>query len=158
RNLAQWCAANKVRLIHLSTDYVFGQEARSTPWLESDPTGPVSAYGASKLAGEHFVRSACSEHVIVRSCGLYRHRGARGTGNFVEHMLRLGLARPELKIRSAPRCTPTSTADLAVALVKLVESNATGTFHATNSGDCSWFEFATEIFRLANLQTRAIPI
>jgi dTDP-4-dehydrorhamnose reductase len=115
-------------------------------------------YGASKLAGEHFVRGICPRHAIVRTCGLYGANAARGKGNFVETMLRLGRERPELKIVADQRCTPTSTADLARALAQLVETDATGTYHATNSGDCSWYQFALEIFRLANLPVRAIPI
>lgn len=159
RNLAQWCARSNVVLMHISTDYVFGQDPeRRTPWFESDAAGPVSAYGASKLAGEQFVRSICPRHFVVRACGLYGKNAARGKGNFVETMLRLGRERPELKIVSDQRCTPTSTADLAIALAKLVRSDAFGLYHATNSGDCSWFEFASEIFRRAKLPVKTLPV
>lgn len=159
RNLAKWSAEHNVLLIHISTDYVFGLEtSRQTPLRETDPTGPVSVYGASKLAGETFVRAICPRHVVIRTCGLYGQRAARGKGNFVETMLRLGRERPELKIVSDQRCTPTATVDLANALVGLLETDAQGVYHATNSGECSWFEFALEIFRLANLPVRAIPI
>lgn len=159
RNLAQWCARSNVVLMHISTDYVFGLDPeRRTPWFESDAAGPVSAYGASKLAGEQFVRSICPRHFVVRTCGLYGKNAARGKGNFVETMLRLGRERPELKIVSDQRCTPTSTADLAIALAKLVRSDAFGLYHATNSGDCSWFEFALEIFRQAKLPVKTLPV
>lgn len=159
RNLARWCAAHDVNLMHVSTDYVFGIDASlGRPWLETDTTGPVSVYGASKLAGESFVRAICPKHVVVRTCGLYGQHAARGKGNFVETMLRLGKERPELKIVADQRCTPTATADLAIVLVKLLESDASGVYHATNSGDCSWFEFATEIFRLAKLPVNVIPV
>jgi len=159
RHLARWCAAHDVPLVHVSTDYVFGIDAsRSQPWLETDSTGPVSVYGSSKLAGETFVRAICPRHVVVRTCGLYGQHAARGKGNFVETMLRLGKERPELKIVADQRCTPTSTADLAIAIVQLIESDANGVYHATNSGDCSWFEFATEIFRLASLTVKVIPV
>jgi dTDP-4-dehydrorhamnose reductase len=159
RNLALWCAAHQAVLVHISTDYVFGLDrSPGRPRRETDPTGPVSAYGASKLAGEHFVQSLCSRHLVVRTCGLYGHRAARGKGNFVETMLRLGSERPELRIVADQRCTPTSTTDLAGALVRLVGSDANGVFHATNSGDCSWFQFASEIFRLADLPTKTIPV
>lgn len=158
RNLAKWCASQKVPLLHVSTDYVFGLEKSDRPWRESDPTGPASVYGASKLAGEIFVRSQCPQHLVVRTCGLYGHRAARGKGNFVETMLRLGRERPELKIVADQYCTPTSTADLAVALSRLIESDKWGVYHATNAGHCSWYEFACEIFRLANLPVKAIPI
>jgi dTDP-4-dehydrorhamnose reductase len=159
RNLAQWCAARDVVLMHVSTDYVFGLgDHAGRPWTEIDATIPVSSYGASKLAGETFVRAICPRHLIVRTCGLYGHRAARGKGNFVETMLRLGAERAELKIVGDQYCTPTSTADLAVALTDLIQSHEWGVYHATNSGGCSWHQFATEIFRLANLPTRAIPI
>jgi len=157
-HLANWCAAHEATLLHVSTDYVFGADVtRCTPLDETAPTGPVSVYGASKLAGELAVRSLCPRHFIVRTCGLYGQRAARGKGNFVETMLRLGRERPELRIVANQRCTPTSTVDLAAALASLIETNAFGTYHATNAGDCSWFEFASEIFRLANLAVKVTP-
>lgn len=158
RNLARWCAVHNAMLMHISTDYVFGLECAGRPSLETDRVVPVSAYGTSKLAGEYFVQSHCPRHAIVRTCGLYGHRAARGKGNFVETMLRLGRERPELRVVADQRCTPTSTADLAQALVSLIDAGATGLFHATNAGDCSWFEFASEIFRRTHLPAKAIPI
>lgn len=159
RNIAEWCARRGTVLMHLSTDYVFGSDvARSSPLTEHDPTGPISVYGRSKLVGEDAVRSLCSRHFIVRTCGLYGHRATRVKGNFVETMLRLGRERPELRIVADQRCTPTSTADLAQALVTLLEADAFGTYHATNSGDCSWYEFAREIFTLAQLNVTVTPI
>ena len=167
-NLATYCAARDLVLLHVSTDYVFGrtgpdsglgqQPKRTIPWRESDEPLPVSVYGESKLAGEIFVRSVCPQHFVVRTCGLYGRHAARGKGNFVEIMLRLGRERPELKIVSDQRCTPTSTVDLARALVSLIETDAFGLYHATNAGDCSWFEFACEIFRLTNCPVQAIPV
>jgi dTDP-4-dehydrorhamnose reductase len=150
------CAA--YNLVHVSTDYVFGLSERRSPWHETDAPGPVSTYGASKLAGEYFVRSLCPRHIVVRTCGLYGDKAARGKGNFVETMLRLGRERPELRIVDDQRCTPTSTVDLAQALARLMKTEASGIYHATNSGDCSWFQFASEIFRLANLPVKAIPV
>lgn len=158
QHLADYCAKFGIVLMHVSTDYVFGQDStRRVPLNETDPTGPVSVYGASKLAGELAVKSCCPQHFIVRTCGLYGQHAARGKGNFVETMLRLGRERPELRIVADQRCTPTSTADLAAALASLIETNAFGTYHATNAGDCSWFEFASEIFRLANLAVKVTP-
>ena len=155
---AQAATESGAWLVHFSTDYVFGHDAaRRMPLSETDPTGPVSVYGASKLAGELAVRSRCPQHFLVRTCGLYGQRAARGKGNFVETMLRLGRECPELKIVADQRCTPTSTADLAAALVSLIETDTFGTYHATNDGDCSWFEFAREIFRLTDLTVNVIP-
>ncbi|MDZ4688027.1 MAG: dTDP-4-dehydrorhamnose reductase [Planctomycetaceae bacterium] len=159
RNLATWCRDRDVPLLHVSTDYVFGAEAsRRTPHLETDTTGPVSVYGTSKLAGENAVRELCPRHWIVRTCGLYGRHAARGKGNFVETMLRLAEERPELRLVNDQRCTPTSTADLADALIALIESAPYGTYHATNSGDCTWYEFAQAIFAAAGLSPRVVPI
>lgn len=159
RHLAQWCGQHDVPLMHISTDYVFGlDDLRRTPWREDDPPGPVSVYGGSKLAGEWFVRSLCTRHWIVRTCGLYGQHAARGKGNFVETMLRLAREKPELRIVADQRCTPTSTTDLAAALTRLLHTPEYGVFHATNAGECSWYEFAKEIFRWAGLSVQVIPI
>ena len=159
RNLAQWCAARQVVLLHVSTDYVFGQDpSRATPLSETDLTGPVSVYGASKLSGEMFVRGICPQHFVVRTCGLYGNRAARGKGNFVETMLRLAGDRSEVRVVGDQYCTPTSTIDLALAISQLVQTEAFGVYHATSGGSCSWCEFAAEIFRLANLPVQAVPV
>lgn len=159
RALAAYCERHALPLIHVSTDYVFGLDAqRNVPYRESDLPGPQGVYAVTKLAGEEFVRSGCARHFIVRTCGLYGRRGKSGKRNFVETMLKLGQERSELRIVSDQRCTPTSTKDLAGALVGLLSTTAYGTYHATNAGDCSWAEFAEEIFRQANYAARVIPI
>uniref|UniRef100_A0A7C4LIK8 dTDP-4-dehydrorhamnose reductase n=1 Tax=Schlesneria paludicola TaxID=360056 RepID=A0A7C4LIK8_9PLAN len=159
RNVAQWCGRHDVPLLHLSTDYVFGLDGPDRgPLTESDPPGPISVYGGSKLAGEWFVRGLCPRHWVVRTCGLYGRHATRGKGNFVETMLRLGRERSELRIVNDQRCTPTFTADLAAALVALLDTRDYGVFHATNAGECSWYEFALEIFRLSGLTPRVVPI
>lgn len=159
RNLAVWCRDHGVPLMHISTDYVFGADAeRRTPYVEADAPGPVSVYGRSKLAGEDAVREVCPAHWIVRTCGLYGRQPTKGKGNFVETMLRLAKERPELRIVHDQRCTPTSTADLVDVLVAMINSAPFGTYHATNAGDCSWFEFAREIFRHAGLSPKLTPI
>lgn len=158
-NLASWCEDRDVPFLHVSTDYVFGADVtRTTPYCEWDPVGPVNDYGRSKRCGEDAVRSLCPRHWIVRTCGLYGRHAARGKGNFVETMLRLANERPELRIVNDQRCTPTSTADLAAALIALIESAPFGTYHATNSGDCTWYEFAQTIVHAAGLSPRVIPI
>ena len=159
RNLADFCERQRIPLVHVSTDYVFGFDtSRTMPYRESDFPGPLSVYAVTKLAGEEFVRAGCSRHFILRTCGLYGRRGQTGKRNFVETMLQLGRERPEIRVVADQRCTPTSTRDLADAIASLLSTKAYGTYHATNSGDCSWAEFAAEIFRLANLPTRVIPI
>lgn len=159
RNLARYCGTNGLTLLHVSTDYVFGLDATGNhPWTETDAPGPVSAYGTGKLTGEYFVRSLCPKHFVVRTCGLYGLRGARGKGNFVETMLRLGRERDELRIVNDQRCTPSATVDVARALAALVRTEAYGLYHATNSGDMTWYEFAREIFRQAGITVRTVPI
>jgi len=159
RNLAQGCEHQGIRLIHISTDYVFGVNGeRTEPYRETDCPGPVSTYGSSKLAGEHLVAANCSRHVIVRTCGLYGTAGVHGGGNFVETMLRLSRDRSELKVVCDQRCTPTSSADLATALVRLTESDATGIVHATSSGALTWYDLACEIMSQAGRDTAITPI
>jgi dTDP-4-dehydrorhamnose reductase len=157
-HLARECARRGIPLLHVSTDYVFGAEgARQRPYGEAEPTGPVSVYGASKAAGEQLVRLAAPRHFIVRTCGLYGRPPAGGKGNFVQTILRLAAEKPELRVVDDQRCTPTSSADLAAALLRLIETDQWGTYHATAAGECSWFEFAREIIRLRGLAIPVIP-
>ncbi|MFM9966403.1 MAG: dTDP-4-dehydrorhamnose reductase [Planctomycetaceae bacterium] len=162
RNLARVCEAQGWRLLHISTDYVFGgvPEPPARPWTESDVPQPNGGYAISKLAGEHFVQAECSRHFVVRTCGLYGLAALRGAGkgNFVETMLRLGRERRQLRVVDDQRCTPTATSDLADALVRLIATDAFGLYHATNSGSMTWCEFAREIFRLAKLEVEVVPI
>lgn len=159
RAIAACCERRQIPLVHVSTDYVFGlDQARTTPYRETDLPGPQGAYGVSKLAGESFVRAGCARHFILRTCGLYGRRGRSGKRNFVETMLKLGREKPELRIVSDQLCTPTATTDLAEMIVGLLRTEAYGTYHAVDSGSCTWAEFAAEIFRLAGLSPRIVPI
>lgn len=159
RNIASWCDAHQVPLMHISTDYVFGKDTlRTTPYVETDICGPVNVYGTSKSVGELVVANHCPQSWIVRTCGLYGRKATRSKGNFVDTMVRLGRERPELKVIHDQRCTPTSAGDLAAALISLLETQAYGLYHATNTDSCSWHEFALEIFRLRGLSPRVIPI
>ena len=158
RNLALACTELAVPLMHVSSDYVFGLESRDAPYGETDAPGPVSAYGLSKLAGEYFVRSIYPQHFVIRTCGLYGQADAVGKGNFVKTMLRVGLERGHVRVVNDQHCTPTSTVDLAAALVDLIETDAFGLYHVTNQGATTWYEFACEIFRLAKLQVKVDPI
>jgi dTDP-4-dehydrorhamnose reductase len=160
RHLAHACRDVGAKLVHVSTDYVFGLDAtRTTPYAETDAPGPVSVYGASKLTGEHFVLAADARNLVVRTCGLYGVWGAGGKGgNFVETMLRLASQGKPVRVVNDQRCTPSSTADVAGALAMLIEKGVSGLVHATNAGDCSWYEFAAEIFRLSNQSVSLTPI
>lgn len=156
RNLAQECAKRGICLVHVSSDYVFGLEDSQRAWIETDAPGPVSAYGTSKLSGEYFVRSLCTRHFVVRTCGLYGKaaRSGRGKGNFVETMLRLGAEREVLRIVDDQHCTPTSAKDLAAAIHDLVQTSAFGLYHATNREACTWARFAEEIFAYAGVKAK----
>ena len=127
-------------VLSISSDYVFaGDDPR--PRRESDPVGPVSAYGRSKLAGEEAVRAANPRHLIVRTAWLYGHGGR----NFVDTIRERALAGAPLAVVDDQRGSPTWTVDLATALLALMETSAAGTLHATSAGDCTWHEFACEI-------------
>ena len=146
--MAKAAKACGAKLVHISTDYVFsGQE--STPRKETDPTGPLSVYGQTKLAGEEAIRAVLEEHIILRTAWVY---GTYGTGNFVKTMLRLGSERSELSVVADQIGTPTWARDIATAIAQLSQQICTadaptGTFHYTNSqGPTSWHAFATEIF------------
>ncbi len=156
--LAQECRERDIPLLHVSTDYVF-DGAKRTPYVETDCPRPLSAYGASKLAGEHLLRATWHKHYIVRTCGLYGLSGASGKGgNFVNTMLKLAQEGKPIRVVDDQVCTPTSTADLAAQIVELIQTQAFGTYHITNDGECTWFEFALEIFRLANMHADVRPI
>ena len=157
RNLAQAAEEAGAALVHFSTDYVFGGEKR-TPYRESDLPQPLSVYAISKLAGEFAARRYCSRHFVIRTCGLYGMGGSRSKGgNFVETMLRLAGQRKSIRVVADQMVTPTSTADLAARLLPLIESECYGLYHMTSAGHCSWYDFATEVFRLAKLTAELHP-
>ncbi len=161
RNIAVVAQQIDAKLVHISTDYVFGGEVKShpTPYTEFDTPAPLSIYGKSKLAGENFVRHLCLKHFIIRTSGLFGIAGSSGKGgNFVETMLRLGREQNELRVVNDQIFSPTYTKDLAKKIVQLIDTEYYGTFHITNKGACSWYEFAKEILRLAGLKTPVIPI
>ena len=137
---------------YLSTDYVFDGTKRE-PYVESDPTGPRSAYGRSKLAGEHAVAAANPRHAIVRTSWLF----GVGGRNFVDTMLGLAGQHDELRVVADQIGCPTYVGHLARALVELAASEAYGIHHVAGAGACSWFEFAGEIFRRAELDVRVVP-
>jgi dTDP-4-dehydrorhamnose reductase len=144
-NLAAACADAGALLVHPSTDYVFDGRA-ATPYAEDAPTGPAGAYGRSKLAGEQAVRAALPDaSYIVRTAWLY---GAHGK-NFVKTMLRLAANGTAPGVVADQHGQPTWTADVAVQAVALIEKSAPpGVYHATSSGQTTWFGFAEEIFHL----------
>lgn len=160
RMLARACDSAGVKLVHFSTDFVFGLDRTGfSPRAEGDPPGPVNAYGASKLAGEYFALGEVYGALVIRTCGLYGVWGSGGKGgNFVETMLRLASQGKPLRVVADQRCTPSYAADVAAATVSLIEAGASGLFHVVNGGDCTWYEFAAEIFRQAGLKPDLTPI
>jgi len=149
RNLAMASRNMGGVLMHVSTDYVFDGN-KGKPYVEDDNPIPLSAYGISKLAGEHFVRATTEKHFVVRTSGLYGKSPCRAKGglNFIELMLKLARERGEVRVVDSEFVTPTSTAELAQQLIRLSRSQTYGLYHATAEGSCSWYEFAREIFSL----------
>lgn len=158
-NMARAAAGAGVRLLHISTDYVFSgaalldEAARPRPYVESDPTGPRSVYGETKLAGERQVLAASSLHAVVRSAWLFGLHGP----NFVATMLRLALEREAVQVVSDQVGCPTWTGHLAPALLGLIEREVTGLVHLAGAGQVSWNGFAAEIFRQAEIACRVEP-
>ncbi|MEM6714202.1 MAG: dTDP-4-dehydrorhamnose reductase [Cyanobacteria bacterium P01_D01_bin.6] len=146
--LAQAAQACGATLVHISTDYVFdGQQNR--PYQPSTPTHPLGVYGQSKLAGELAIQAASDRHVILRTAWVY---GAKGQGNFVKTMLRLGSERDTLKVVYDQVGCPTWSYDIAQAIAQLIPHlgpSTCGTYHFTNSGAVSWYDFANAIFEEA---------
>ena len=151
-HLARASARAGARLVHFSTDYVFGA-AGPGPFAEDAVPAPPNAYGVSKFAGEHLARAADPQHLVIRTAGLYGTAGSRGKGgNFVETVLRLAREGRSIRVVADQVLTPTYTADLADAAQRLLAANPPGgVYHLTNAGACSWFEFARQIFALAGL-------
>lgn len=158
RSLARICRAQDAALVHLSTNYVFDGHA-SRPYTEQDLPDPLSVYGVSKLAGEHFVRAILPRHFLIRTTGLYGVAGSSGKGgNFIELMVRLARERGKVTVVNDQIMTPTYTADLAETINRLLTTTAYGTYHITNSGACSYYEFAQAIFRELGLSVDLQPI
>jgi dTDP-4-dehydrorhamnose reductase len=153
RHLARLCREVDAPLVHLSTDYVFSGQGRE-PYKETDPTAPAGVYGASKAAGEEAVRSIWPRHLILRTAWIYSNDGH----NFLKTMLRLGAERSELAVVNDQIGSPTWAQDVADAILRIVprllsrdDGIAWGTYHLTNEGEASWFDFASEIFRIARM-------
>ncbi|MEJ7656024.1 MAG: dTDP-4-dehydrorhamnose reductase [Thermoleophilaceae bacterium] len=140
-------------ILHLSSDYVFDGR-KGEPYVESDATAPLSAYGESKLAGEAPTIDANPRHFVVRSAWLF----GSGGRNFVDTMVRLGRERAEVRVVDDQVGSPTFCADLAEALVALVATDDHGIHHVAGGGACSWAELAVETFALAGVDCRVVAI
>lgn len=151
KNLAAAMNAIGGEIVQVSTDYVFDGTSEK-PYLEFDKPCPASVYGQTKYDGEEFVKALNPKHYIVRTAWLY------GDGNnFVKTMIRLGENNPEVKVVNDQFGSPTSTTDLARVIISLVENKNYGIFHGTCKGQCSWYDFAKEIFALKGMDVNLVP-
>ncbi len=157
-NIAMTAKAIGAKVLHISTDYVFdGSGAK--PYEPEDPVAPIGVYGRTKAEGEAALRNVCPEHVIIRTAWLYGRHGV----NFVYTMLRLMATKDKLGVVYDQRGTPTWAADLSSAIISVLQAPEPrfGTYHFTNAGETSWYEFSCEIQRLgreAGILSRSCPI
>lgn len=153
KNLAIACNKINSKLIHISTDYVFNGE-KDKPYIENDKTEPINIYGETKLKGEELIQNTFDDYFILRTSWLYGING----NNFVKTMLELSKSHNEISVVDDQRGSPTYTYDLAIAISELLQSDHYGVYHLTNSGNCSWFEFAKNIFEIANVDVELKPV
>jgi len=145
-------------VVHFSSDYVFDGELER-PYVEEDTPTPISVFGASKVAGEQLLRAVLPRHFIVRTSGLYGLSGSRAKrGNFVETMLRLGKQDGSVKVVDDLRMAQTSTQNLARQTLALMQTDHYGTYHASDHGDYSWYQFAKKIFEFAGMNVTVTPV
>lgn len=147
-NVAAACSRCDAILVYVSTDYVFDGGKRE-PYLETDPPSPLSVYGKSKLAGENHIRELLRRFFIVRTSGLYGKNGR----NFVTTILKAARERPTLEVVGDQTCCSTYTKDLVQALIQLADNPLFGTYHLTNSGESTWYEFAKVVLGKCGVNT-----
>ena len=152
-NVALACNEADAKLIYISTDYVFNGEGMR-PYEPNDERNPINFYGMTKSLGEDKVRSVCPKHFIVRTSWVF---GKNGT-NFVKTMLRLGEQMEGLTVVDDQIGSPTYTPDLARLLCDMAATERYGTYHATNEGFCSWYDFAKKIMELSGIGCNIKPI
>lgn len=158
RNLAEICRDERIKLVHLSTDYVFDGN-KKTPYIEDDLPNPLGVYGNSKLSGEYFVKNILNEHFIIRTSAIQGISKSSVKGsNFIETMLKLGREKGLVKVVDDQVITPTYAVDLAYKIIELASTKKFGTYHVTNEGELSWFDFAKKIFKGGGLDVQVEPI
>lgn len=153
KNIAEVCQELDLKLVYISTDYVFSGTG-SEPFGEYDPKGPTNVYGQSKLDGEIAVTERVKKHFILRISWAFGYNG----NNFVKTMLRLGKEHKTVKVVNDQIGSPTYTYDVARLIVDMLPTEKYGTYHGTNEGYCSWYDFACEIFKYAKLDVEVIPV
>ncbi|MGG1163726.1 dTDP-4-dehydrorhamnose reductase [Bacillus mycoides] len=151
--LAQAAEAVGAKFCYVSTDYVF-DGTTNKPYKADDQTNPQTVYGRSKLVGEQYTQEYCSKSYIVRTSWVFGLYG----NNFVKTMLRLAEEKKELGVVHDQVGSPTYTTDLASFIINLVQTDKYGVYHGSNSGVCSWYEFAKEIFEQSNIEIVVNPL
>lgn len=152
RIMAEHCEAEETFLVTYSTDYVFNGNAIA-PYKIDHPRDPLSAYGRSKAIGEVAIEKSGCEHLLIRTSWVYAPWGK----NFVRTIAKAALTRPQLKVVNDQRGRPTSAEHLAKTSLALLDKGASGTYHVTDGGECTWFDFATEIVRLTGAPAQVNP-
>jgi dTDP-4-dehydrorhamnose reductase len=155
RNIGEIAADNNLKVVHISTDYVF-DGTNHVPYTEDQPVCPATVYGKSKLSGEKVLLENCKQAVILRTSWLYSSFG----NNFVKTMIKLGTERDSLNVIFDQIGTPTYAADLADTILKLLTFNTfiPGIFHFSDEGVCSWYDFTKSILRIAEICCIVRPI
>ena len=153
RNIAKVCKALDIKMMYISTDYVFNGEGLR-PWEPDDHREPLNVYGLTKYEGEIAVEQNLEKYFIVRIAWVF---GVNGK-NFIKTMLRLGQERGAVSVVNDQIGSPTYTYDLSKLLVAMIQTDKYGRYHATNEGLCSWYEFACEIFRQAGMDVKVSPV
>lgn len=153
RNIARVCRELDIKMIYISTDYVFDGEGER-PWEPDDARNPLNVYGESKYQGELAVEEYLDKYFIVRIAWVF---GVNGK-NFIKTMLRLAETHKELNVVNDQTGSPTYTYDLAVLVADMAETEKYGRYHATNEGLCTWYEFAKEIFAQAGVDIKVNPV
>jgi len=158
-NVARACRELDALCVYISTDYVFRGDRR-VPYTESDVPDPINIYGTSKLTGEYLVKQTAKRSLILRISSVFGKAGASGKGgNFVETMLKKAKAGDPIKVVNDIFMSPTYTYDVARLLDELLQTDPTGIIHGANTGSCSWYEFATQVLKIAQIDhpIEAIP-
>jgi dTDP-4-dehydrorhamnose reductase len=153
RNVAVASEAIGAKLVYISTDYVFNGESH-LPYNEFDEPSPLGIYGKSKFAGEQFVRELHSRFFIVRTSWVFGEDGS----NFVKTILKLAQTQPQLKVVNDQQGSPTYSVDLVKCLLVIIETNKYGTYHVSNAGKCTWYEFAKSIFEKTGITIDVVPV
>ncbi len=153
RNIAKACKINNCKMVYISTDYIF-DGLGEIPFEVDDIPNPINYYGETKYLGEKEVISILDKYYIIRISWVFGING----NNFIKTMLRLAETKYEMSVVSDQIGSPTYTYDLAKLIVDLIQEDKYGIYHATNEGFCSWYEFACEIFKQANINIKVNPI